>query len=173
MSLKNYCIASMIIALLPFFRTGINTDQIQDIQWPEEILGEKIIETPLSDQDKIFLTDFPGKVARFRSTNKEYSLRYITRPSRKLHSSAVCLSSNAAEISYLPLWEDRQGRRWSQFKAKWKRKNLLVKEIIIDKNHKSSSDASSWYWQAILNKSDGPWLSITQITTIQPSDENE
>ena len=172
MSTKVYCIASLIIAIIPFFRNETK-HQVKNIPWPETILDSKITEVPLSHQDKIFLADFPGKVARFQSMNNEYILRYITRPSKKLHSSAVCLSSNAAEISYLPLWKDPQGRLWSQFDAKWRGRKLLVKEIILDKNDQSFSDASSWYWKAILNKSEGPWLSITQITTIQHSEENE
>ena len=173
MSCKIYIIASLIIAIIPYFRNEISMNQVEHIPWPKTILDEEIIQTPLSEQDKIFLAYFPGKVARFKSTNKEYILRYVTRPSRKLHSSALCLSSNAAEISYLPLWKDSKGRLWSQFNAKWRGKKLLIKEIIIDKTQHSFTDASSWYWQAIFNKSEGPWLSITQIDTIQGPEENE
>jgi hypothetical protein len=166
---KLYLSLSLFIALLSTTHQTNQLPSVKNVPWPQKIEGKKLIQIPMAEQDKVFLRHFPGKVGRFHDGENEYILRYVTRPSRKLHSASVCLKSNGAKISPLPLYQGPQGRMWSRFNAKWKDKFYLVSEIIIDKNQTTISDASSWYWQALFKQSTGPWLSITKICEIQPS----
>ncbi|WDE98662.1 hypothetical protein PQO03_12525 [Lentisphaera profundi] len=163
---KLYASLAILIALMSFLPSSKEISPEVDIPWPSSLEGKSLYPLPMGEQEKVFLRYFPGKVGRFHDGEDEYILRYVTRPSRKLHSASVCLQSNGAKINYLPLYKDSKGQLWSQFEADWKHKNYLVSEIIIDKDNKFISDASSWYWKALFKQSTGPWLSITKIHTI-------
>ncbi|EDM27896.1 hypothetical protein LNTAR_00805 [Lentisphaera araneosa HTCC2155] len=160
---KLYLSATIFIALLSVLHKPAPAISVENVTWPQELEGKKLQPLAMGEQEKVFLKHFPGKVARFHDGENEYILRQVTRPSRKFHSASVCLKSNGAKISFLPLFKDSRSRLWSQFNAEWKGKHLLVSEIIIDQDHKTISDASSWYWKALFKQTRGPWLSITKI----------
>lgn len=166
---KIYLSLCLFIALISSGYQPPHSMPAEDFDWPQELEGKALQEIPMGEQDKVFLRHFPGKVGRFHDGEKEYILRYVNRPSRKLHSASVCLKSNGAKVTYLSLQKDAHGRLWSQFNAHWKGKLYLVSEIIIDSEDKTLSDASSWYWKALFKQTQGPWLSITKIQEIPTS----
>ncbi|MCB0321129.1 MAG: hypothetical protein KDD60_09400, partial [Bdellovibrionales bacterium] len=60
-----------------------------------------------------------------------------------------------------PLQIDREQHSWGCFLAIRESEKLQVCEIISDEFGNSWSDTSSWYWNAILSRTVGPWWATT------------
>lgn len=54
----------------------------------------------------------------------------------------------------------------SRFQATGNKQTLVVREIVTDRQGQSWSDVSSWYWAALLGKTNGPWLATTVASEI-------
>lgn len=134
--------------------------------WPKTFDGRKLKSLPLTKREKAFAAGFPGKTARFTDGEQQYILRWVTRPSRKLHPAADCFRASGYRIKYLPLHIDEHGATWSSFEASREGKVLCVRERIYDDEvGRSFSDVSSWYWAATFDRTNGPWWAVTVITT--------
>ncbi len=129
--------------------------------WPSHYQGKKLQRTPLSKREKYFLGNFPGKMARFTDGTRQIIMRRIIKPSRLLHPAVDCFRGLGYQISNIRISRDKNLRLWRTFYATNKKMRLKVSEQIIDKNNKVFTDTSSWYWNAMLNKTQGPWLAIT------------
>jgi len=128
--------------------------------WPEHFNGKTLVSMSLSDVEKRFDAKFPGRMARFQAGKQSLVIRWINRPTRKLHSAADCYRGSGFHLKYLPLETDRAGNRWAAFQAK-KVRIYRVREQIVDANGKQWTDVSSWYWAALLRRSHGPWWAFT------------
>ena len=129
--------------------------------WPTEFEGRPLTPIALTEQERGFSRGFPGKIARFSDGHRELIIRYITRPSRKLHPSADCLKGSGYHVTPRPIREDRAGHYWGCVTAMRDNVQLNVCEQISDGAGSSWYDVSSWYWAAILGRSSGPWWAIT------------
>lgn len=129
--------------------------------WPEAFEGRKLVDIGLSEREKYFSADFPGKIARFTDGRRELILRWLAKPTRKLHPAADCLKGAGYQISPLPIAVGSSGRQWGCVKAEKGSEVLKVCERISGSGSAAWTDASSWFWSATLDKSSGPWWSIT------------
>ena len=153
----------LIAAILPFLATNNApvAAKAKPVEWPVEFNGLPLERLELSEVEKSFGKDFPGEIARFTDGSREIIIRWIKKESRKLHPSADCLKGSGYSVTHLPLRNDSDGRHWGCVEAARDGIKLRVCEIIYDESGHSWSDTSSWYWAALLGKSEGPWWAMT------------
>lgn len=131
--------------------------------WPSVYEGQPIREIPLSESERAFSRNFPGRIAKFTDGRRDLILRWVTRPTRQLHSSEDCLRGLGYQTSPGPAVRDAAGARWSCFVARRGSHRVTVRERITSEAGAEWLDVSSWFWSASLGKSKGPWLAVTVL----------
>ena len=129
--------------------------------WPAEYQAAAIYVLPLSKKEERFAANFPGRMGRFVAGKREIVIRWLHKPTRKLHPAADCYKGLGYDIQYEPIVRDREQREWGVFTATKGTTVFKVRERIYDEQGNGWTDVSSWYWAAILGNSEGPWWAIT------------
>ena len=133
--------------------------------WPAEFEGRKLFERPLSSHEQAFAGNFPGHLGVFDdSDGRRIILRWVTRPTRKLHSSADCLRAAGCTITFDEIATSQSP--WRHFTARsTDGPDLAARERIFSQGNpeQSWSDISEWYWVAGKNPKSSPWLAVTVI----------
>jgi hypothetical protein len=131
-----------------------------EIDWPTHFHGRELTRQPLSVVEQRWLREFPGTAARFGDGEQELFMRRVERPTRALHPSADCFKGLGYSVTEAKV-RDIDGERWSCFQASKAGLTRNVCERIHDETGRAWTDASSWYWSALLNRSRAPWWAIT------------
>lgn len=132
--------------------------------WPATFDGRLLHARPLLPREQHFAAGFPGRIATFGDGRRLYVLRWVTRPTRRLHPATDCYRGAGYAIEPRPQLRDDQGRTWSSFLAVRGQARLLVRERIASAaGGEVFTDVSTWYWSALLGKSDGPWWAWTVV----------
>lgn len=152
-----------VVALLPLTEKSIATTKTALPAWPAAWEGERIRQVPLTEREVIFNRNFPGQVAKFTDGQRELILRWVTKGTRRLHSSSDCFRGTGYSVSPRPAALDAHGARWSCFAAARGRHRLLVRERITDERGREWTDVSAWFWSVILRQTEGPWMAVTVI----------
>jgi hypothetical protein len=121
---------------------------------------------PLSAREQGFARQFPGHIARFADSRHEWIVRVIDKPTRMLHPAADCFRGLGYTVTPPRVHRDARGEHWRCFTATGKGKPLRVCERIFDAQSGRWTDASSWYWSALLTRADhtmGPWWAVTRV----------
>ncbi len=120
---------------------------------------------PITEREQRFLRDFPGRLALFADDHgRTYLVRWVSRPTRKLHPLADCLRAIGYTTSPQPLQARPDGSLWSSFTARRETETLTVHERILDATTAAAwTDVSAWFWSATLARSPGPWWTIAEI----------
>ena len=156
--------------LLHLFATLVPLFSVSDIgwnkpaqfdSWPTDFHGKPLVRLELSGIEKTFGKGFPGHIARFTDGSQEIIIRWLRKETRKLHPAGDCLKGDGYTVKPAPMLLDVNGNRWGCVHARRDRIELDVCEIIYDEEGNSWSDVSSWYWAAILRKTEGPWWAVT------------
>jgi len=154
-----------LAATIPFFVGRMQ--QSVDLQsfkgWPAEFEGRPLREETLSSATARFADQFPGCIAVFASDNRRVIFRWVTQPTRQLHSAETCYRASGYEIKWLPKFQDLEGNGWAAFEATKDSEKLRVRERLFDERGHSWTDVSAWYWSAVLQHSRAPWWSICVI----------
>jgi hypothetical protein len=129
--------------------------------WPHEFRGRPLIEVPMSIEERRFIGDFPGAVARFSDGENDIIMRWVSQPTRRLHPAEDCYRGWGYEVSQSRIHEDRDGTRWRCFTAFRVGRERDVCEQLSDADGRHFTDISAWYWAATLRRTTGPWLSTT------------
>lgn len=137
-----------------------NNGKINELKWPSHYKNNKLKRLPLSQLEKKYFGKFPGKMARFTDGSRQIIMRWVIKPSRMLHPAKDCFKGLGYKISNINL-ERSNNKLWRKFTASKTNARLIVREQIIDKHNNVFTDTSSWYWNALLKRSQGPWLAIT------------
>ncbi|HXT51060.1 MAG TPA: hypothetical protein VN811_08455 [Thermoanaerobaculia bacterium] len=132
--------------------------------WPSSFDGRPLHERPLLPREQRFASGFPGRIATFDDGRRTYVVRWVTRATRRLHPAADCFRGAGYSIEARPLLRDAEGRAWSSFDAVRGATRLRVRERVVDAATGTEfTDASSWYWAALLGRSQGPWWAWTVV----------
>jgi hypothetical protein len=126
--------------------------------------GQELTRLPLSDVDQRFADRFPGKLARFTDGRRIITTRVIREPTPMLHSAAVCFRGVGYRVGTPGAVRDADGVVWSCFDAEREGEHYRVCERIYDLQGGAWTDASSWYWAAILGGSGRPWYAVTVVS---------
>lgn len=128
--------------------------------FPTHFEGAELRDLGLTDREKGFFEDFPGKIGRFTDGRREIIIRWVTHPTRKLHPAEGCFRVLGYDTKPLPLKIDGIGKRWSCFSATKRDESLRVCDRIHDDAGGEWTDVSSWYWSA-MSQTSGEWWAIT------------
>jgi hypothetical protein len=153
------CALAAVVPLLPLRVSG--TPQPAFPGWLTRFEGKPLKELPLSEREQRFKADFSGHIARFTDGTREIVVRWVTQETRKLHPTADCFEGLGYRIKPLPLRVDAEGNRWGAFAATRGDATIHVYERIHDDAGNSWTEASEWYWAALMGKTKGPWWAIT------------
>lgn len=130
--------------------------------WPASFEDRPITELPLTPREAAFNRDFPGRIGRFSDGRREIILRWVGAPTRRLHPASDCFKASGYTINPLPLSKSPDGTDMGCFRAERGGESLRVCEAIRQDgaDRRTWSDASSWYWDALLGSAAGPWWSV-------------
>lgn len=164
-----FVVASVLAALAPLAPRSIAAAADAAFPgWPTTFDGRPLHARPLLSREQRFAAGFPGRIATFGDGRRLYVVRWVTRATRRLHPAADCYRGTGYAIEPGPLLRDAQGRAWSSFVAVRGQTRLLVRERIVDEGGADAfTDASSWYWAALLGRSRGPWWAWTVVQNVQ------
>lgn len=155
-------LATVMAFFAPQLFSGAMTGDITESTfpgWPQEYEGKQLTQLSLSKKEEYFLRDFPGKIARFQDGQREFVIRWVEQPTRKLHPARDCFKGIGYTIKPLDLKENQQGKKMSCFSATKKSTNLQVCEYIESTLGTSWSDVSAWYWGTVFGSSARGWMS--------------
>jgi hypothetical protein len=130
--------------------------------WPAMHEGRTLSELPLSKREEAFARDFPGRIGRFTDGEREIILRWVAEPTRRLHPASDCFRGSGYKTTPRNMKRDSSGRLMSCFSATRASETISVCEGVHGLDGQSWPDASSWYWDAILARSTGPWWSVVE-----------
>jgi hypothetical protein len=131
--------------------------------WPASFDGTPLAARPLVAREQRFAAEFPGRIGAFEGGGRRFVVRWVTRATRRLHPASDCFRGAGYVTTPQPLFRDEAGREWGVFLAERAGVRLRVRERIVDANGSAFTDASSWYWAALLDRSEGPWSAWTVI----------
>jgi exosortase/archaeosortase family protein len=129
--------------------------------WPDTYEGHQLRLLPQGSREAMFATGFPGAIARFNDGKREIIMRWVTRPTRKLHPATHCFRGDGYQIEPLPLGRTAEGIPCTSFRATRGSQKLIVSEYVRDDAGNHWPDVSAWYWAALFKQTAGPWWSVT------------
>jgi len=158
--------AALLAALMPLTGIGIGATTRDHATaplppWPREFQGRALTRVALAESERRFLAGFPGDVARFTDGERDFILRWVTQPTRRLHPADDCYRAWGYAVSPPTIRADRDGVRWRCFTADKDGRQRRVCEQVRDAEGAHWSDVSSWYWAATFDRTPGPWLVTT------------
>lgn len=156
------CAVAAVVSYLPWqpaFR-----DEPKDFPgWPSEYQGRVLRSLPMSQREKGFEAQFPGKMGKFTDGRRVILLRWVTQPTRKLHPASDCFRAVGYRIRPTALKVGLDGKAWGCFQGTRGDEQLIVRERIQDGAGGSWADVSSWYWASVLGRTSGPWWAVTLV----------
>ncbi|WP_205525600.1 hypothetical protein [Pyxidicoccus trucidator] len=129
--------------------------------WPASFEGLPLQSLPLTEREIRFAADFPGRIGRFSDGQRELVLRWVEAPTRQLHPAEDCFRGLGYAITPQPSSRGADGVTWHRFHAARGGTALEVSEAITDGAGGRWTDASAWYWSALLGRTSGPWWAVT------------
>ena len=135
--------------------------------WPTTLDGTPLHRVPLSNSESRFAAVFPGSLAKFQWGKAVVILRRSRVATRLVHSSNDCLSASGYTITHKPVYRDEDDRTWGCSLAERDGQMWRVRERYTNAaGTHSATDASAWFWLALLHPEAGPW---TATTIIEPN----
>lgn len=129
--------------------------------WPATFEGRPLRESPLSAVERAFTASFPGRMGRFTDGSQLIVLRWVTAPTHRVHSGAVCMQTAGFRLKPGDWRRDPDGVLWSTWSASGSDGVLAVRERCYDRAGRSWPDVSAWFWAAVTGRTDGPWWVVT------------
>ena len=163
------CMQCAIAAALPVLQSNSQPDHqpaTHEFAWQRTFEGAALAPVELDAKAKAALHRFPGAVALFTDGARYILMRQVTRATRQLHSSADCLKGMGHDIRSRTIItrreddsHDSHDRRWARFTTD---KGIeAFEQIRSQRDHKTWTDVSAWFWDATFHSADGPWLAVT------------
>lgn len=135
-----------------------------EIDWPSSFEGRPLTLLRLSPVEQRFAAQFPGQIGRFSDGSRNIILRVAQQPTRLLHPAADCFRGLGYRLDTPKVAQDGSGTTWSCFLARKDGRALRVCERIYDAAGNSWTDVSSWYWAALVGRTQAPWFALTVAT---------
>lgn len=131
--------------------------------WETAPVPAEAHEVMLSERDRRFAQQFPGKIAAFADGNRLWLVRWVAQPTRRLHPASDCLKATGYLVRPASAELDASGLLWAGCDAQRGEERLRVRERIFSSDGRGWTDVSAWYWHAVLGRSAGPWWAVTVI----------
>lgn len=176
--------AAVLAASMPWLAEaarGESSPRVAEVPfpgWPTSWDGCDLVPVELAEHERAFADRFPGDLAVFRTTEGPWSrrviVRWITAPTRKLHSSADCLRAEGFEMNRD--WEigpaDERWATWTAYHSD-NGATFRVRERLWTEGSPNQewSEVSAWFWDATLRGKSGPWWAVTVIEPLNSEHE--
>lgn len=134
--------------------------------WVAAPLPNDVTPLALSPRDVRFAEQFPGQIAAFADGQSTWIVRWVARPTRKLHPASDCLRATGYTVEPKPIFAEANGVHWGVVSASRGPEKLIIHERIIDARGREFTDVSGWFWAAVLEKSTGPWWCLTKVEPV-------
>jgi hypothetical protein len=157
-----FCFAALFATLAPFVSGVVapgNPSPATFHGWPSHFQGRPLRPLPLTPRERQFARQFPGHIGRFSDGQREIIIRWVNRPTRRLHPAADCFRGIGYAVTPLAIGHSPQGTPMGCMTATQGAERLKVCEYLEDSNGNSWSDISSWYWDASLGSDNDGWYS--------------
>ncbi len=139
--------------------------------WSASPLPDNAREIALGPREARFARQFPGKIGAFRAGDHTWIVRWIARPTRKLHPASDCLRASGYTVRPTTAFMDTNGKLWGACTAAREEEHLHIRERIFPSDDGEGwSDVSAWYWHAVLRKNRGPWWAVTVVKPAEDDD---
>lgn len=120
---------------------------------------------PSTPEEAAFTKSFPGTLSSHRWGDDQVILRRMTEATRRLHPSRDCLRAAGFDTSDAITVSRPDGTQWANFSAIRAGERLIVFErIVSERDGRSWTDVSAWYWSAMRHPLNGPWRAETVIS---------
>jgi len=134
--------------------------------WPTVIEGRSVTPLPLTGREHAFAREFPGRIGRFSDGEREYVLRWVASPTRRLHPASDCFRGLGYKVAARPMRLSSAGAPMTCFRASGPRDDFDVCEQVTGVAGGHWSDVSSWYWHALWSGGSAGWWSLVVATPV-------
>lgn len=132
--------------------------------WPASYEGRALTRIAPAPEDRFLARQFPGQVARFSDGRRQIVLRRVAAATRTLHPASDCFRAIGYTVTPAPMRLAPDGQPASCFTASRDGHSLTACEQVRDASGGESwPDISSWYWSALLGRSQGPWTAALTV----------
>lgn len=162
-AVATFLLAAAAAALAPLLGTADDTPWAGSSSfpgWPTNYEGRELTPMPLTQREAAFVRDFPGRVGRFSDGRREIIIRWVSAPTRRLHSAADCFRGSGYSIAPMPVRMGAAGHAMGCFRASDRAGVMTVCEVIRDERGESWPDVSAWYWHALFGTTRAAWWSF-------------
>lgn len=154
---KGLLIAVIIAALVPFWTGKPSSQPTPAVTFPTHLEDEALSQRAISDRDQPFLAGFPGELRSYTTPKHDVLIRYVRKPTRKLHSSTDCYRGLGFVVTPIGI------EKWARYRMEKEGEVLILEERIRDKDGNYFYDIGQWFWSAKLGSSTGPWWSEVRV----------
>lgn len=162
------CVLAVSASVLPMPWHGAprhaahTSNAIAAPEMPTHWRGKPLRPLALSAVEERFAQGFPGSIQRLTTSRDTLIVRTIYQPTRMLHPAADCYRGLGYTVGEHGLERQSDGKVWQCFIATTPNgQRMKVCERIEDAAGNGFTDTSSWYWQALLQRSTAPWRAVT------------
>lgn len=156
----------VLVGVLPAFVTPPDRQATTGVAfpgWPMRFREASMRELPLGTTEQRFANDFPGRIAKFSDGRQRFIVRFIERPTRRLHPAADCFRASGYRVRALASCPAGASETSGCLLAIKGDQRLHVHERITDASGGVFRDVSAWYWATLHGGTRGPWWSVTTI----------
>ena len=156
-----FTLACIVCAVAPLFLPAAQAGTMDEPAWPTTFGGKPLTRVELQPYEQRYAAQFPGRMARFSDGSRQIMFQWLPTHSRSVHSASQCLQNVGYLVEHGPIIVDESGVRWSSCEARRGATAIRLRERIEDAHGGHWQDVSSWYWDATLGRSRGPyWVVI-------------
>jgi hypothetical protein len=160
-----YLIACALAAVLPLVLGRAEEPEHAGFPgWPTAVAGLALEPVELTAEDRAHALEIPGEFARFQAGPRHVLLRWVERPSHRVHSVSHCFRGAGWELRETGPVEAFDGRAWGTFVAERGAERLRVYERVEEASGRVHADTSAWYWRGLLDGGSGAawWCAVVE-----------
>ncbi len=128
----------------------------------QDLLLEGWYPLPFDDSTLRFAQSFPGSIMTYERGNRRLVVRVINRATRRYHLSVDCYRAIGYAIKPMTPLLKTDGTLWGRIRATRDGQEVEVRERVTSTDGQTWTDPSSWFWSAMLARSQGPWVAYSE-----------
>ncbi len=132
----------------------------------EELFREGWHALPLESRSADYAKGFPGTIELFGKDDRRLVVRVIDRATRRYHLSTDCYRAIGYVTKPMPILQTVDGSMWGRVMATRGEEKVEVRERVVSLDGQSWTDPSSWFWSAMLGRSEGPWVGYSESVPV-------
>jgi len=131
--------------------------------WPDSFEGRPWTRIRRAEGPATVFAPLPMASAVFRQEERKVVLRWIPRPTRRVHPAADCFRARGYAVERARLVRDASGSTWSEFTVGREDERWRVRERLFSESGETWTDVSAWFWSVWRRPGSGPWWAVTAV----------